>query len=64
MYELKPCPFCGGEAKLRGTNIGDMSFYVVYCANKNCQVSPSSKYRRMMSEAIEAWNRRSDNATD
>lgn len=51
---LKPCPFCGGEAKVQ-------SFYQnhnVYCTK--CHAS-TEKYFRTASLAIEAWNRR---ATD
>ena len=59
MAELKPCPFCGGEAKLRETTYGNnIGAYFVYCANRDCEVSPSTGYRRFRKEAIEAWNRR------
>ena len=61
MNDLKPCPFCGGEAKLRETNIANMTFYVVYCANKYWQVNPATEHRRMRPDAIEAWNRRTEN---
>ena len=49
MIELKPCPFCGGEAKF----IDDDYSYVI-CTN--CKIHP---YRRISNlEAIEAWNNR------
>lgn len=57
MEELKPCPFCGGEAHTRqevlldGTHIG----HVVYCAT--CKISVR-EYR--MKQAIEAWNTRAE----
>ena len=61
MAELKPCPFCGGKAKLRETTYGDnIDAYVVYCTNRECEVWPSTRYRRFRSEAIEAWNRRAE----
>ena len=65
--ELKPCPFCGGEAT------------PVYCENgssytsnvlivskrgtvkcKKCEIRLPRIYSRV-SKAIEAWNRRADN---
>ncbi len=51
MSKLKPCPFCGGEARLQ-------SFYkdhCVYC--RKCNAS-TMKYYPTKEEAIEAWNRR------
>ena len=55
---LKPCPFCGLPPKMHETTIGNMDFWVNYCKNNVCGVSPTSKYRRLRREAIEAWNRR------
>lgn len=64
MAELKPCPFCGGEAALIPNNFFSESqkkwtteSYGVRC--KHCKAQgyqfwPTEKY------AIEAWNRRSD----
>lgn len=61
MDELKPCPFCGGEAKLHQTTYGNnIAAYVVWCGNRNCDVSPTTRYRRFRKEAIEAWNRRAE----
>ena len=48
MSELKPCPFCGGEAELDEY----CGKYVVFCKNASCS------WRKTKAEAIEAWNAR------
>ena len=55
MIELKPCPFCGGKARimLEEEDLPDTSFHNVYCTVCGAQFWVKSK-----SEAIEAWNRR------
>ena len=62
MAELKPCPFCGGEARLIEESISMWSRiphdFAVVC--KNCHAS-IRQYFRTEAEAIEAWNRRVDN---
>lgn len=63
--ELKPCPFCGGEAALI---CGEHAFvdFKVRCTHDNCWAEsglfngPDSNTNR--SETIAAWNRRSDAA--
>ena len=52
--ELKPCPFCGGEARVFQTF--DLT-WEVYCCNCTARIFdiPDDK------EAIEEWNRRADN---
>ena len=58
--ELKPCPFCGGEAILQETGgfwcnvICDKCGAMTACIMNNCEYSSKDK-------AIELWNRRSDN---
>ena len=52
MEELKPCPFCGGEAEDFGVDV-----FWVTC--KNCHIGTESF--DTLQEAIEAWNRRANN---
>lgn len=54
MPELKPCPFCGGEANYQGFELNN---YCVYC--RRCG-SSTRKYYATKEEASEAWNRRVD----
>lgn len=57
--KLKPCPFCGGEAKMKDTLlINNISAYVIGCGNTGCYVRPTTSYYRKRKEVIEAWNRR------
>lgn len=56
MSELKPCPFCGGEAHLSDMN--EYGEYLVECVNDFCNVMPSTFPFRTEDAAIEAWNRR------
>ena len=53
MPELKPCPFCGGEAVIKP--VFDLSVYFVHC--KNCQCTLGCFYRAKC-DAISEWNRR------
>lgn len=52
MKELKPCPFCGGEAELT-LFLGN---HCVACTNCLGAIVPSRGMTE--EEAIEAWNRR------
>lgn len=49
--ELKPCPFCAGEAKLKPLNA---HYWCVRCLS--CYLSLPAHH--MPEEAIAAWNRR------
>jgi Lar family restriction alleviation protein len=60
-HELKPCPFCGGEAKIRTS----VSCYKSYAWGEcvKCKASTKSIYDidndgSFVFKAIEAWNRR------
>ena len=50
MRELKPCPFCGGEA----THGKYWHGWIVICSECGCK----SVYAFSPEEAIDAWNRR------
>lgn len=56
--ELKPCPFCGGEAEIKADYLQtffENPTYVVGCFN--CCIAERSYFKNT---AIEAWNRRAD----
>lgn len=67
MPELKPCPFCGGDAEKmyikRNKLFASMHFpyntRYVYVKCKIC--GATSRDCVSVENAIEAWNRRSDN---
>ena len=60
MDELKPCPFCGGDAVIRKDEERIKPFYV-RCGNINCKMVVGTNYFATKEEAIEAWNRRASN---
>ena len=53
--ELKPCPFCGGEAEVRTTDLGT---YKVVCIE--CPTDMGRYWSWAKKEAIAAWNRRAN----
>lgn len=53
MSELKPCPFCGGEAELTGF---DAPEFWVWCPN--CKASTDA--HTCKGGAIDAWNTRAE----
>lgn len=60
MAELKPCPFCGGKASCKPFKWIEFTSYHVCC--EDCRASTIEfDYAK---EAVEAWNRRADNAAD
>ena len=54
--ELKPCPFCGGEAEHEDFSDGFFVWCRVEC--KRCQVSVTLPRRDGLCTGIKAWNRR------
>lgn len=62
MQNLKPCPFCGGEAELCYTNDNHHRPYVrckfgVFLSPK-CVAQQRMWDYKTTEEAVEAWNRR------
>ena len=55
--KLKPCPFCGGIF-IRTTRVGHNGEWASWC--EICMAEGPWKFRR--SKAIEAWNRRAEEA--
>ena len=61
--KLKPCPFCGGEARrIYATQYDDSRSYSVMCISCRTAIFRPKKGEwdsyRSIDEAIEAWNRR------
>ena len=66
MTELKPCPFCGGEAELK-INSFHGSYKTVYVICKSCKTRTNNYGASIdycaIDRAIELWNRRASNDT-
>ncbi len=57
LVKLKPCPFCGGEAR----RIKNFVYYVA-CSNPKCLVVPYTFGYNRQSDATKAWNKRTKDA--
>ena len=63
MIKLKPCPFCGGKAKVEHDSDERSTFFWATCNNRHCLVHPySEEVFNSAEEAIDAWNTRADDA--
>jgi len=56
MTPLKPCPFCGGPAKLSGDDYSDLGgFDTVQCQNRECEARITTSYSNNVRHK---WNTR------
>ena len=55
MFELKKCPFCGGEAVIRNGNFSFMA--TIACQDCDAEVRVISE-ENAVAKAVEKWNRR------
>lgn len=63
MTELKPCPFCGGKARIVENGEPETSKYYfvdVLCTNMVCRGCSSCLESRTKKQAIAAWNIRAE----
>ncbi len=60
MTELKPCPTCAGRCRCISTPLTHDK-YLVLCLNDGCG-NAQDKWYDTKEEAIEAWNRRANDA--
>lgn len=58
--KLKPCPFCGGEAKMYRGSIWNSKVRWISCENDGCKIQPETPAYDNEDEAIEAWNIRAE----
>lgn len=62
MADLKPCPFCGGEARMLKMNGFKRSFFNHIVKRPTCTKCYATMFVWFDEDtAIEAWNRRADN---
>lgn len=70
IVELKPCPFCGGEARLRtGVTSGLSTRPIAWVKCKSCEISTPALIDSHtdgvnISEVIDMWNKRVDKEVD
>lgn len=58
MADLKPCPFCGGQAELRASQSGDKIYIVATCLDWDCLGHQMNSREEPAAKARERWNRR------
>ena len=63
MSDLKPCPFCGGEAELTFNGNDYVLWRYVECCNPECNVQTQQK-TQSKEQAICAWNQRIKESDD
>lgn len=56
--ELKPCPFCGGKAKLESNDYGGKPLWTVRCRWAGGGVYVATIDADTPQKAAELWNRR------
>jgi len=58
-YDLKPCPFCNGSARVQNESIANKHSWKVFCV-EGCICMPAARdeYFTSREKAIEAWNKR------
>ena len=60
MSELKPCPFCGGEAEMyKQPHVPTGTEFIPRCRKSYCAGRLTKKWLNETA-AIEAWNRRAE----
>ena len=66
MPELKPCPFCGGEAEYAHLKKRRVRHIGICCPSYiRCKVCCATSPVKINTEnAIEAWNRRAEDVAD
>ena len=60
MFELKPCPLCGGEVILETVDGNSPEECYIYCPECDFESGVYSKPKFI----VEKWNRRADNDTN
>lgn len=63
MSNLKPCPFCGGEATIEYDNGFDIPSYALDCVS-DCPFSSAYLLYNSKEDAIKAWNTRAGDSDE